>query len=119
MGLFPSIMGLVLIGCGIKLNLEEKRGETKKVEWPTRAQAIRVFCVFLTLMGTVPAVKIFGYLVGTGVIFGIQCWLLGANRFWRIFIFAVLLSFLSFYIFQKVLYIDLPGGIIPKMLGVN
>jgi preprotein translocase subunit SecE len=119
MGLFPIILGFVLIGCGIKLSLEGKKDETKRMKWPERPQMIRVLFVFLAMLANVPAVEIFGYLVGTGIIFGIQCWLLGEQRFWRICICAAILSFVSFFIFQKVLYIDLPDGFIPKMLGVN
>ncbi len=115
MGLFPFGLGIILVACGLGVLWSK----VEPIRWPTQPEGVRVSLAFFILLAYIPAVEVLGYPAATAVFFGIESWLLGAKGPRRIAFLSIVVSIVAAYAFQNLLEIDLPDGLIPKVLGLG
>ncbi|WP_035768571.1 tripartite tricarboxylate transporter TctB family protein [Arthrobacter castelli] len=119
---FPYLVGglLLLTGVGIAVSAarghqgESEAGEdvdaSKHTDWKTLGFIIAIFLAYIFLIQPV------GYLLMTIFLFGGMAWILGARRWRGLITVSVVVPFLSYLFFTRVLGIYIPNGILEAVI---
>ena len=119
-GLFPTIIGVVLIFISVMLIIEVlrgRRGEPEDDEGDIDTSKLAAWQLLLTIGAVIffmLTIEVIGYILSSAVTFWAVAFAMGARRHIRSGAIALILSLAIYLLFTQVLRIDLPTG----MLGV-
>ncbi len=110
---FPFISAGLLIICGAGLLLTGTKKEEKAAY--TKPELIRLGTIFGVVLGYCVLMSIFGYVIASIVACFVLSVMFGRRKqipWYRSLIFAVILTLIVYYIFEKVFILPLPRGMI-------
>lgn len=119
---FPYVVGGLLAITGLGIALSALRGNQAEAEggedvdasvdtdWKTLGSILAVFAVYVVLIQPV------GYLLMTIFLFGSVAWILGAKRWRGLITVSLLVPFISYIFFTRVLGIYIPNGILEAII---
>lgn len=119
---FPYLVGglLVITGIGIAISAmrgfhaEPEGGEdidaSASTDWKTLLLIASIFVAYIVLIQPI------GYLLMTMFLFGSIAWTLGAKRWRGLLLTTVLVPFISYLFFTRVLGIYIPNGILEAVI---
>ncbi len=114
-GSYPFMVGLFLIATSSPLFFESLRQKEKKLEYeeqfPKGKNLLRVVSVVGTLLAFAILLKPLGYGVCSAVLMAAILRFLGLRSWMKVFLFSVITSGVSYYLFAKILSVPLPQGI--------
>jgi putative tricarboxylic transport membrane protein len=110
-GLFPGLVGICLVLCGLvqvatAKTSEPGASELSDVPWPLVLKTFGLLVVYVVL------VDILGYFLATLLFAAAQAWLLGARGWIKLGGFAVLTSVAFTFVFQVWMQMPLPTGVL-------
>lgn len=117
-GLFPTIVGIILMLVSALLAvqvLRGKRGEPEDAEGDIDTSKFAAWQLLLTVGGVIffmLALDVLGYILTAAVTFWAIAFAMGARRHVRSGVIALVLSGAIYLLFTQVLRIDLPGGLL-------
>ena len=104
---FPVAIGIGLVACSLWIGLTGKgRGELPPIDWRVASVSALAFFAYMSLLETV------GYLVATVVFITIESRLLGSRAWFRDLIVSVFITASVYGVFNLLLRIRLPAGLI-------
>ena len=104
---FPVAIGIALVACSLWIGLTGKGlGEAPPIDWGVAAVSALVFLAYLALLEPV------GYLLATIVFITIESRLLGSRAWFRDLIVSVFITASVYAVFNLLLGIRLPAGLI-------
>jgi putative tricarboxylic transport membrane protein len=119
---FPYVVGGAATLVGLWLAIAVLRGDraepegsedidlTQKTDWRTLGLLAATFLLYILIIDPV------GYLLSTMFLFGASAWTLGARRPRSLILTTVLVPFVTFMIFTRLLGIYLPNGILQAVI---
>ena len=119
---FPYAVGGLLAVTGLGIAVSALRGyrapseggedvdDTVSTDWKTLGTIIGAFTLFALLIQPV------GYLLTTIFLFGSVAWILGARRWRGLVAVSLLVPFISYIFFTRVLGIYIPNGILEAII---
>ena len=105
---FPVVIGIGLISCSLWIGLSEARSSAKEiaVDWRLFALSALTFIAYILLLEPV------GYLLATAGLITLESRLLGSRNWFRNLIVSFVISALVYGVFNLLLEIPLPEGLI-------
>lgn len=112
---FPLMAAGILILCGIALCLKKTRGEQKPFLFPN--QWVRLIILYFSYVLFTVALWGVGFMISTPVFLFWLTFLLGKvagkkTNLLKNLLFSILLTILVYFLYQKLLHIPLPKGIL-------
>ena len=104
---FPVAIGIGLVACSLWIGLTEKGlGERPSIDWRLTSASTLAFLVYISLLEPV------GYLLATTAFIAIESRLLGSRAWFRDLIASVVITASVYGVFNLLLGIRLPAGLI-------
>lgn len=112
-GFYPLIVGTLFIVLILTLLISTAKKGDKEIEaFPEGKNRIRVIAVSIILIFFVILLKPLGYIVSSLGLLILILKILGLKSWWKIFLISIITSVISYYIFEKILAIPFPPGIL-------
>lgn len=102
------LLGLLSITAFLQASVREKSEETwplfRGLHWP------RVVLVFIVLIAYSKLMPLGGYNMTTFCLLASLFWIAGQNKVWKVILYALITTVLSFYVFSRLLNLQFPIG---------
>jgi putative tricarboxylic transport membrane protein len=111
-GFFPFLGGLSLIVLSTIIFFKGRRGESqKKVAF---GEVGRPALLLVVMIGLVAVLGSVGYVIGTFIASGLILRILNVKSWWTLILTSLCLSIGTYVLFDKLLGIDLPVGVLAR-----
>ena len=112
-GFFPFLGGLSLIVLSFVIFLKGQMGQSqKKVAFGEVGRPALLLVVLIALVAVLDSV---GYVIGTFIASGLILRILNVKSWWTLILTSLCLSIGTYILFDKLLGIDLPVGILARL----
>lgn len=111
-GFYPLIVGLFLVFLAFSLLIAKKKKIEDIEPFPKGKERMRVIAVSITLILFIIFLKPLGYILSSCGLLIFILKLLGLESWWKVLLISILTSIISYYIFEKILAIPFPPGIL-------
>lgn len=115
---FPTCIGVGIIVCGIGKFLTPSKKEDK-VFMKDKKGYLRLAVMFALFVAYILGLKYLGYIISTIAFAAVLLKMLSAEKglaWWKILIFAVVMTLFSYFCFEKLIKVLLPQGKWTRML---
>ena len=114
-GFFPLLAGILLSGVSIVqliqslLNSSPQKRYFGNLQRPTYLiMGLIAFCIILNYAG---------YIVSTVFLSAVILWVMGTRTWWKLVVVTISLSLVTYFLFDRVLGLPLPPGLLIKIMS--